>query len=80
MGALRNFNGLVSWRNAKNSLQSVNVTMPAPTLLPHHHGDRPVSPGVPALDPAEPRLLAITNFLSSIDDLAGPAVAVSPEQ
>ena len=28
MAALRNFNGLVSWRNAENSLQSVNVTIP----------------------------------------------------
>ena len=28
MAALRNFNGLVSWRNAENSLQSVNLTMP----------------------------------------------------
>ena len=27
MAALRNFNGLVSWRNAENSLQSVNVTI-----------------------------------------------------
>ena len=55
MTALRDFNGLVSWRNAENSLQSVNVTMPARTLLPHHHGGRLVSPDVPALDPAEPR-------------------------
>ena len=28
MAALRNFNGLASWRNAKNRLQSVNLTMP----------------------------------------------------
>ena len=28
MVALRNFNGLDSWRNAKNSLRSVNLTMP----------------------------------------------------
>ena len=28
MATLRNFNGLVSWRNAENSLQSVNLTMP----------------------------------------------------
>ena len=28
MAALRNFNGLASWRNAENSLQSVNLTMP----------------------------------------------------
>ena len=27
--ALRNFNGLASWRSAENSLQSVNVTMPS---------------------------------------------------
>ena len=27
MTALRNFNGLASWRNAENSLQSVNLTM-----------------------------------------------------
>ena len=26
--ALSNFNGLASWRNAENSLQSVNLTMP----------------------------------------------------
>ena len=29
MAALRNFNGLASWRNAENSLQSVNLTMPS---------------------------------------------------
>ena len=29
MATLRNFNGLVSWRNAENSLQSVNLTMPS---------------------------------------------------
>ena len=29
MAALRNFNGLASWKNAENSLQSVNLTMPA---------------------------------------------------
>ena len=28
MAALRNFNGLASWKNAENSLQSVNLTMP----------------------------------------------------
>ena len=28
MAALRNFNGLASWRNAENSLQSVNLTIP----------------------------------------------------
>ena len=28
MTALRNFNGLASWRNAENSLKSVNLTMP----------------------------------------------------
>ena len=28
MAALRNFNGLASWRNAENSLQSVNLTRP----------------------------------------------------
>ena len=27
--ALSNFNGLASWRNAENGLQSVNLTMPA---------------------------------------------------
>ena len=31
MAALRNFNGLASWRNADNSLQSVNLTMPPPS-------------------------------------------------
>ena len=29
MAALRNFNGLASWKNAENSLQSVNLTMPS---------------------------------------------------
>ena len=29
MAALRNFNGLATWRNAENSLQSVNLRMPA---------------------------------------------------
>ena len=29
MAPLRNFNGLASWRNAENSQQSVNLTMPA---------------------------------------------------
>ena len=28
MAALRNFNGLASWRNSENSLQSANLTMP----------------------------------------------------
>ena len=28
MAALRNFNGLASWKNAENRLQSVNLTMP----------------------------------------------------
>ena len=35
MVALRNFNGLASWRNAENSLQSVNLTMPAERFLKH---------------------------------------------
>ena len=29
MATLRNFNGLASWRNAENSPQSANVTMPS---------------------------------------------------
>ena len=32
MAALCNFNGLASWKNAENSLQSVNLTMPARIL------------------------------------------------
>ena len=32
MAALRNFNGLASWKNAENSLQSVNLTMPRRAL------------------------------------------------
>ena len=33
MAALRNFNGLASWKNAENSLQSVNLTMPCRLLV-----------------------------------------------
>ena len=36
MAVLRNFNGLVSWRNAENSLQSVNVTIPAERHMDTH--------------------------------------------
>ena len=32
MATLRNFNGLASWRNAENSLQSVNLTAPGSPL------------------------------------------------
>ena len=32
MATLRNFNGLTSWKNAEKSLQSVNFTMPPPSL------------------------------------------------
>ena len=32
MTALRNFNGLASWKNAENKLQSVNLTIPLPRL------------------------------------------------
>ena len=42
MAALRNFNGLASWKNAENSLQSVNLTMPPrqPRRALHQQYDR----------------------------------------
>ena len=33
MAASRNFNGLASWRNVGNNLQSVNLTIPSPVRL-----------------------------------------------
>ena len=46
MAALRNFNGLASWKNAENSLQSVNLIMPAGPLIggrPHPTSSLPSS-------------------------------------
>ena len=34
MAAIRNVNGLASWRHTENSLQSLNVTMPCCFLVP----------------------------------------------
>ena len=35
MATLRNFNSLASWRNAENSLQLVNLTMPLEDARQH---------------------------------------------
>ena len=52
MAALRNFNGLASWGNAENSLQSVNLTMP--------HGVHP-----PAFHLKKDRRLQVAEFYSA---------------
>ncbi len=44
MAALRNVNGLASWRHAENSLQSLNVTMPATVIPGGDEGDRQRGP------------------------------------
>ena len=56
MAALRNFNGLASWKNAENSLQSVNLTRPPESLL-LTSGSIPRSANAASADDAD-RILA----------------------